>query len=390
VADFLAIKNLAGSDLGWFRPLVGRFANTKQKGINLNADVLIEKFYRDLPAVAASQSGRIMVDVTIYGPRGAGPMPGSFKIIRSAGGKNRRLNGTLVNEPLDEPGRFSGLQPNDLAVLAFDGRPAPTDIRLVLLSAHSLEDGTLHSALAPHVSGAGQKTMATIGEAGLRAALDASGVPSSHPLWLLLDGEDAPDLEDASHGGIVGTRRLETRRIGRPVSRVEMRRAVLAAADTGQLGEELVNAHLAKRQDVEPGFRFEWVSDNNAIAPYDFNCGDTKEEFCVDAKATRSDFGGVFHMSFREVIHAAESPIPYLIYRVYELTEDGGKFRASNDIRSFALQLRSQHDASMPGNVTADGFSIPVDTPGLVWSEPVSVVFDDDPENRGASPLPTS
>jgi hypothetical protein len=374
VPDFIAIKRLGGTDLGWFRSLYHIFSNSNLKGINLNADVLIDEFYRDLAIIAAATKNRLPVTVTMFGPAAAAAYPGTYKLVKSPGSKNWRLNGTLVGDPVDEDHRFDLLKPKDIAVIAFDGRPAPTEITLILLAAADAGDAPLHAALAPYFGGI-RDTMMSVDVAAIQRAVDMPGVQPSHPLRLLLaDDEMEAALEDALQGGIRGIRRLRRVRAARSVTRSDVERANQEMSRVGAEGEALANGYLTTLQQAGSIREYDWASQTDSYSPYDFRYT-TKDGavFLIDVKSTKRRFDEDFHISIGEILSATESEAPYLIYRVHSLTDEGCKLHISEDIREFARDLLARHDSNMPGQVTADSFSIPVDTPNIRWGEEITL-----------------
>ncbi len=250
MSDFVAIKKLGRTDLGWFKSLYHHYSNSNLKGINLNADVLIDEFYRDLAVIARATGNRVPVSVTIFGPAGAPAYPGTYKLVKSPGSKNWRLNGTLVSDPINEDHRFDILAPNDIAVIAFVGRPTPTSITLVLLAAAHSGDAPLHAALSPMFGGE-RRTMVSLDIDALRAAMGAPGVADNHPLGHLLDDSDMEAaLEDAVQGGLRGIRRLQRGRSARRATPEDVERASREMARIGAEGEALVDTYLAAQHDA--------------------------------------------------------------------------------------------------------------------------------------------
>lgn len=363
--DFYAVKHLAGSDLAWFRSLLGVFANTKLKGINLNADPTITIFYRDLGAIAEATDGRIPISATIWGPGAAKSYNGTFKIVRSAGSKNWRLNGTLVDDPVGEEGRFNDLQRDDLAVIAFSGRPAPTHVHLVLLASARQEDAALVEYFRTEFPRRPRDTMLAISPADIVEALRAPGVPDDHPLqFVVLDPEDAELVEDAALGGSEGViARQRGRR--RRVSAKEITTSRDAAERIGREGEALLDNYLARS-----GFEYEWTAEpenGDGFAPYDFDVKQGPFAGRLDAKTTKGPFERPFHLSFGEILEASESHEAYRIARIYLIGEEGAQMRISHDISDFARRLLNAHDAAVFGGIRADAFTVPVDAEGLVW-----------------------
>lgn len=387
--DFIAAKRLAASDLTFFERLFRILNVSGQKSITLNADVLTGEFYPDLDNFLDPDSQELRLGLDIYGPAAAGRYHVTRKIIKGGSYKNWRLNGEFIYDPEDKPHRFDPMRAGDIAIIGFDGKPAPSTIRLVLLARADHIDGTLHSAIAPLIPG-GRKSMVSLTQAQLTAALAQPGVPDGHPLALLaLDPVAQAALEDAAQAGLRGIRAVDQRRHGRPVTKAELERAKRSADATGAAGEELVNDYLTALQANGGIPDFSWASAGNAISPYDFavlSQGGSAVVTRIDVKASKGPFDTAFHISLAEIACAAQSATPYVIYRVFDLTGEGGKIGVSGDIREFAQALYKAHADSMPGEVAADSFSVPVNTPGLTWAEPVYAVFakdDGDPPDIG-------
>jgi hypothetical protein len=366
---------LAGSDLAWFRALFGVFSNTNLKGINLNADPTTTVFYRDLGAIAEAGDGRITISATIWGPAAAKSYNGTFKIVRSPGSKNWRLNGTLVNDPPGEEGRFNDLRRDDVAVIAFSGRPKPQHVHVVLLASSRPEDATLVEYFRANFPKSQRQTMHAISPADILNALKAPGVPHDHPLqFVVLDPADEELVEDAALGGSEG---IIARRRGRRqhVSAKEIASRRDAAERTGREGEALLDSYLTRS-----GFDYEWTAEpenGDGFAPYDFDVKQGPLAGRIDAKTTQGPFERAFHLSFGEILEAAESHNAYRIARIYLLGEEGARMRISDDISGFARRLRDAHDAAVFGGIRADAFTVPVDAEGLVWADEIALSAPD-------------
>lgn len=377
---FIAIKSLTATDLTYFATIYRRSNVAKQKAINLNANVLIEEFYPALSEHALTQPrGEISFPLSIYGPNAAGLYPLRRKIIKGGSYKNWRLNGELIHDPEEEPGRFGGLQPSDLAVLGFQGRVAPETVTMILLAQADAADAGLVANLSPLAPPGGRRSMASVTATRLEDALVATGAAADHPLRLLArDPVLDAALDDAALGDAGGAAILHTGRPGRPVTPEELARAKERAERTGADGETLVDIHFRDHENPGGTWAHEWTSARNAVAPYDFRCRSTggvlgDQEFKVDVKTTRSAWTNDFHMSLGELREAARSTVPYRIYRMSDLDETGGTLRISGDVRDFARQLLEAHDGAMPGKIRADSFSIPVDAQGLTWDAPIRI-----------------
>lgn len=378
--DLLAIKRVTASDLTFFERIYRTTNVGNQKSINLNADVLTGVLYPRLAAYADAQPDReISFPLTIFGPAAAGAQRVRRKILKGGAYKNWRLNGEFVYDPEDGAGRYDALRAGDIAVFGFDGLVAPEAVTLVMLSRNAREDAVLHEALDRLVPG-GRKTMIAVTSDRIAQAMGSPGVPADHPLSVLAaDGQVDLALEDLAQGGNDGLAVVQHRRPGRPVSTEELARAKRAAETIGADGEGLVDIYLAGITNPDGYWRHEWVSATDAVSPFDFSgesagglLGDA--EFDIDVKSTRGAFETSFHISRGELLYAAQSTKPYYVYRVYELSDDGAWLMRSNDLREFSMTLIAAHDAAMPGRIAADSFTVPTDSPGLTWQEPIRVV----------------
>jgi hypothetical protein len=332
--------------------------------------------YPHLAAVAAAQpDGEISFPLTVLGPAAAGPYRLRRKIVKGGRYKNWRLNGEFIYDPEEQPGRFDQMRPGDLAVFGFLGKPAPQAVTLILLSQAEPKDAGLHSNLSPLVS---TKSMVAISAERLQAALGSAG-PSLHPLSVLARDPDVEEaLEDIALGGAKGTRKLGARRAVRAISLDELRRAKLAADQLGADGEALVDAYLGSLTNPGGDFDYTWASASDAISPFDFRyrssggrLGD--QDLKVDVKSTRGSFHADIHISIAELEYAAESAVPYLLFRVFGRTDAGGQLAISGDIRPFAQRLLSAHNGAMHSNICADSFSVPVSAEGLNWAPAIRI-----------------
>ena len=383
----LTLKRLTVSDLTLFAGPFRRHNDSKQKAINLNRDVLVDQLYPALPDLAAGADNEVRVALKIWAPGERMPHLVTRKIIKHATYKNWRLNGELIHGPEWNPGAYDSLVAGTIAVMAFRGDPLPVAIDIVLVAAEWPDDAALHADLELlFAQAAGKKGMVAVTAADLTAVVTRAKLPETHPIRrLTLDPVITPDLEDFIRGGLRGRRGLQQRLGSRGLSRAELARAKAQTEAIGRQGEEIVDMHLRRLSNPGGSWDYIWVADTNAIAPYDFVCtsqggvmGDF--EFKIDVKATSGSFSNDIHLSLAELAEAARSPVQYCLFRVYYLTENGGRLRRSNDIRAFATELLSAHDGAMPGSVKADSFSVPVGTTGLIWDDEMTLdmTSDDD------------
>ena len=391
MTDRLAVKALTQSDLSLFAGPYRRNNRSKQKAINLNRDVLVNQLYPALPEQAGPLDDEVPVTLRIWVSGSVGPHQITRKILKHASYKNWRLNGELIHGPETDPPRYDGLTPGTIAVMAFHGDALPRSIDLVLIPAASDADRPLFAALTAIADrGAGRGGMVALSGRNLRELLDRADPPEDHPLrFLTLAPDLAPLIEEFARGGTRGRETLRARLGARGMSREELLRARARADETGRQGEALVNAYFQGLSNPGGIWNYEWTSDRNAIAPYDFICrssGGTMGEtlYWLDVKSTAGRFESVLHISMAELLEAAAAPCEYRIYRVYDLAADGARLRCSDDIRDFARQLCSVHNGAMPAGVCADSFSVPVDAPGLVWGDVITIPAMADEDDQAA------
>jgi len=107
----------------------------------------------------------------------------------------------------------------------------------------------------------------------------------------------------------------------------------------GRRGEEFVKAYLVDKQDKGKIHSFEWVSNQEAVSPYDFWLSiDGTSKILIDVKSTPGEFERNIHISFGELQRMSSGAERYDIYRIYEIDENVGtaKLRIAEDVRSFA------------------------------------------------------
>lgn len=360
-----AIKRLRHSDLTFFTAYFhARAANSKQKAINLDARIFADLFFPRLSRLNPGRPRQVLFDLTITGPNGAPPMVLARKAILEA--KNWRLNGELVNNPLEMPTRFDMLAPEDIAIMAFDGEDQPAAVSLVLFAAASQRDQPAFDRLAPVV---GDESMVTTDAAQLLSLL--AGLATDHPARALLpDAEFEAALEDAAVGGVSGTVRLlelvRTRPVTPKISAAALEKARRRAEQIGAAGEALIADLLDEEVNEGKIASHVWASKANAAAPFDFSTLDSAGVSTrIDAKTTTGPFERRFHISGAEMIEAAGGTGRYVIYRLYALTEEGqAKLRRSADIGDFARSVIAQA-ALLPLGVLVDGFT--VNPSALTW-----------------------
>lgn len=370
----LAIKRLTKSDLTFFEWHVRNEPAGKQKAVNLNANVFVRRLYPSLPVIAEAKSGRLALDLFLYGPGLQGEYNLQRKIVKHGAYKNWRLNGEVIFNPEDSPNRFNSLKEGDFVIFDFLGDLLPTSARAVFISKSAPEDRGLHSQIETVL---GQNSMAACTASELAELIERAAPAEAHPVnELVLDAA----LEDAALQGIQGTTRLLRRRSGRKLSRQDLKVALEKTDDTGWRGESFVNAYLGKLKGESRICAFEWDSYENAIAPNDFSVKvDEKSSFLVDVKSTTGDFDCPIHVSASELLAMRESPFRYDLYRVFQMGESSATVRIAENLRTLAKVVLDVFEA-LPRGVTPDSVSVKPST--LTFGDPIEIVLPDEPEEE--------
>jgi hypothetical protein len=372
VFDKAALKRLTQSDLTFFEWHFRNRNAGNQKSVNLNADVFIDTLYPALPTIARGIGDKVPIDLFLYGPGRKPAQNLQRKIIKGTAYKNWRLNGEFGYSPENDPERFNSLEPGDLALMLFEGDPQPVTLHLYLVSDQDDDDRNVHRELAAIL---GPARMNAIDLEGLRRAITAAAPVTDHPINDILL-EDA--LVDAAIGGLAGIDTLLRRRSALRISALDLQKARENAENAGRLGEELVNAHLLARQQKGEIVEFAWVSEENAVSPYDFTLRyPTNDIVKLDVKSTSGPFERAIHISMSELREMALSNERYDLYRVYLADRQNGYLRIFPDARQFANRVIST-SASLPKGVTID--SISVDPRTLSFGDEIPIEVLDEEE----------
>jgi len=379
--DRIALKRLTLSDLTLFRTQYLNSERTgKQKAINLNSDILVDRLYPSLPDHAAAHNGEreIPLSLTIWGPGISTGHRVARKIVKNSAYKNWRLNGEFINDPDGEPGRYANLAAGDLAIMLFQGEPVPESIDIVLLASGDETDEAIHRRLDDLIPRSGRKSMLEVSKDNLSEKLNGLKISRDHPIQMLLaDPQADAALEDAVQGDAEALSGLLRRR-ARPVSIDELNRAKANAARVGAEGEGLANNYLTQEKLSGRVSSFSWISKQNAVAPYDFEIHEPlSERKKIEIKSTEGEHSRAIHISGAEIAAAAQSDTPYSLYRVSRMTAAGGYMRIAHDIRPFARTLVNAL-RDLPLGVRPDAFS--VDTTVFTWGEEILVIRPDEPE----------
>ena len=351
----LALKKLKGSDLSFFKSYLSEHPQTKQKAFNLDTKIIEENFF---PAIKKQLEPRekksAHVDLILFGPGGEPAYSLARKIKIDA--KNLRLNGELIHDPDDQPGRFDDLQPGDFALFEFGGFTLPETVKIVLISARKHADATLHAECVKKLP-LDTDSMCVLLDSDLQAIINAASPAPHHPIcdWL-----DPTLLEQLGAGDTNAVLTVIKRRPSRGISAVDLKAAKESAVRTGELGEELLNGFF-DAGSISNLASHKWMSQENAISPYDFMLtmkgGEIRH---ADAKSTSGDFGAPIYLSMAEIRHAVNSDVPYDIYRLYNVKESGAQLRIARDIKARLIPLLDSL-TGVPDGVSVDSLSFKPD-----------------------------
>jgi len=350
----LALKKLTASDLTLFEWQFRNLGVGNQKAINLNANVFVEQLFPAIDEATRNSDGKLPLDLWIYGPGGAGALNLQRKIIKGGAYKNWRLNGEFIVNPLEAPDRFNALSADDYVFFAFNGDVVPSNATAVFVARAITGDLGLHS-ICDSFGLSGRNTMVALDDAAISNIVTRAGLSGDHPLASLTLAEE---LKDASLGSAPAIRRLL--RSGRTpqLSAAALRKAREAADEMGRQGEELVAQYLERQKISGQIFDYEWTSNSNAVAPFDFLIRtEIHASERVDVKSTGGPFNREFHVSLAELQEMADATSPYRIYRVYEVKDEGAKLRISNEMNLLAQSIILS-TGGLPQGVTIDAVSI--------------------------------
>lgn len=346
----LALKRLTASDLTLFKWHFQSHPASKQKAFNLDASVLVDELYPQLGEPALVPQPRYPLDLYLCGPGLAPANNLQRKILKQH--KNWRLNGELIDNPVDSPELYNVLVPGDFALFEFSGDVTPTTAKVVLVARALPEDAGLHDELVRRFA---DGSMWVLADELVQEVLSAASPPAGHPLY---DWTDTSLLEDAVLGGSTGAEIINARRGSRGVSPEDFMRSRRNAEATGVAGEELLNAWLDEERREGRIRTFEWTASINAVAPYDFRVRDVADQTrVIDAKSTVGGFGNPVHLSLMELLVAVQGSIPYDICRLYEVTESDGKMRVARNVGPSLHHILATL-TTLPEGVSIDSISV--------------------------------
>ncbi len=346
----LTLKRLTSSDLTLFKWHFQNRPAGKQKAFNLDARILVGALYPALGEPSNIPIPRYPIDLYLLGP-GLRPADNlQRKILKQR--KNWRLNGELIDNPVDAPDRYNILQPGDYALLEFSGDRVPDACSVTLIARGEHADAAIHAELNRRYA---DGSMWLMEEAQVSEVLEIAQPSQGHPLhgWF-----ESAALEDAALGGTAGITAVNRRRSGRGMTPAEFVRSRQAAEQNGVSGEEFLNDYFEKLLDAGEIDAFEWTSSLNAISPFDFRVtASSGEARIADAKSTSGDFGNAIHLSYSELYRAVNGPEPYDIFRLYALTDTSAKLRIARNVGATLKTVLEAIDA-LPSGATVDSVSI--------------------------------
>ena len=376
--DKLALKRLTASDLTFFEWHFRNRNAGNQKAINLNADVFKERFYPLLNSFFRNRQNKIGIDLWVSGPAATEPMNLQRKIIKGRTYKNWRLDGELIYNPKEQPERFNILEAGDIALFAFDGEPELDTVTLVLVAHEAEADKTLFDKLDGVLLG--QRMMA-ISADRLRVLCEENPpVSDIHPVWRLMSDADIAEAGFVEVGLELAPAMERLVKSPRPMalSRDEFREIKERGEEIGRVGEELVDFYLSSRGQEGEISEHEWVSDKNAISPYDFLIRYKGKWGNLEVKSTTRNFGREYSLSRGELQEMASGDEFYRIARVYEITAEGAKMRISGDMCEFGKAI-VEGSRNLPPGVKLDKAAITPDE-SMFSGEIVLSVPDSDEE----------
>ncbi|WP_029555515.1 DUF3883 domain-containing protein [Xanthobacter sp. 91] len=367
-----AFKLLRRSDLTFFEYQFRRQNAGNQKSLNLSRKVFIDVLFPSAPGIAQANGAggapkAFHLPLTIYGPgERSTPQRLSRSVLpKTRSQKNWRLNGEFVPDPDFDRERYHRLQPDDVAVLAFDGEAYPTAVTIVLLSQSEEADEALRTAAMAQLSG---RPMAAV-EPGMLLSIIERFASAQHPIRELLDHASDEALAEAAEGSAEGIRRLRASGSLRRMSAEALELARRAAQDLGREGEVLLSEWLEGEVQAGKLRSATWISEQNAVCPWDFEAEDADGTLVrIEVKTTRGPFDREFHISQAELEAACEPGAPRTdLYRIYDLAPYGGRLRITRGIAETARRV-CEKAAELGDGIVPDAYTVRPDRFGP-WEE---------------------
>jgi hypothetical protein len=122
-----------------------------------------------------------------------------------------------------------------------------------------------------------------------------------------------------------------------------------------------------------------------ATHPYNFELRDAAGALAAvfDVKTTGGLWLADFYMSKSEVAYAAQSEVPYYVYRVSELGKAGAWLRRSDDVRVFAKMVDTAFTHAAPPGTRLIAMALGPADSGITWGEAIRL----DPVVPAAPPV---
>lgn len=351
----IMLKKVRSSDLSLFRSYFKNNPTAKQKGFNLDSDILGRTFFPALKYLLNPLPKKaVHVDLTIFGPGLAAAHTLARKIKIDA--KNFRLNGELVDSHPEHPNRYDPMAPGDFAIMEFIGNTIPEIVNVVMISANQVEDASIYGQLQNFLPNENDSSC-ILSHEDIEGIIKISDPLPDHPIrqWL-----DYVLLEELGSGDQQAAETLNNLRRGRGISLLDLKASKDAAEKTGRLGEEFLDSYLGgvpTLTSLKGLINHEWVAQINAISPFDFLLRyEDGSHRHADAKSTSGGFSNNIYISTAEINHAINSGVPYDIFRLYEVTEISAKIKVARDIRSKLIPVQKAL-TEFPDGVRVDSIS---------------------------------
>ena len=143
----------------------------------------------------------------------------------------------------------------------------------------------------------------------------------------------------------------------RKVTLQDLHKSRESAEEIGILGERLCARYLDDLRDSGEITDYEWTSNLNAIAPYDFHVCRSGSWEKLEIKTTTGSFLRNYYLPRSELLEMAYGDEPYRIGRIYGANLTGARMRLSSDLKVLGRAILSGCGA-LPSGVTLNGVTI--------------------------------
>ena len=224
------------------------------------------------------------------------------------------MGGATISDPPNDGQGFSSLKDGDLAILSFAGDPIPVSATMQLISRHGEVDHALYDLLVGELD---NHSMVALSDERLSELSVSPDLGEQQPLHKFIS---------------------QTSASAKAVAECAPRNSEIGVLDRDkcrQLGRQVVEAHFEQLQKAGVIKRVTAIDDSAMSGfKYDFRveeCGGN--DVLIGVKALAGTFGAPLSISTQELIPMRDAPHRYDLFCVYELADDGGKFRISANRR---------------------------------------------------------